>query len=140
VASGPSTTSSFYLSALFRSGTLAGLSDYRGRVVALYFCVPDQLRTDGTGRPATITEGVRSVALNHANDAFAVLGVTTVGPGGNFDREAFKTALHASGLPARFWWDIGPDGKPGPIQIAWNARVGLYVLEQENSHRVKRTA
>ena len=38
------------------------LSDYRGRVVAIYFCMPNQLQADGTGRPATVTESVRGVA------------------------------------------------------------------------------
>ena len=55
------------------------LSDYRGRVVAIYFCSPIQLRATGTGRPASVTEWVRGVAERHANDPFALLGVTTVG-------------------------------------------------------------
>jgi hypothetical protein len=113
------------------------LSDYRGRVVALYFCMPNQLRADGTGRQATITEAVRSVAESHANDAFALLGATTVGPGRGNDRETFRIALTASKLPARFWWDIGPDGKLGPIQAAWNARMGLYLLDHRGVIRFK---
>jgi hypothetical protein len=113
------------------------LSDYRGRVVAIYFCGPNQLQADGTGRPATITESVRGVAETHAKDSFALLGLTTVGPGRNWDREAFKTSLKASGLPARFWWDIGQDGKPGLIQTAWNARIAFYVLDHRAVIRYK---
>ncbi len=113
------------------------LSDYRGRVVAVYFCTPNQLRAGGTGRPAPITESVRGVALSHANDAFALLGVTTVGFGRNGDRAACQSSLKASGLPARFWWDIGLDDKPGPIQTAWNARLELYVLDHHGVIRYK---
>jgi hypothetical protein len=113
------------------------LSDYRGRVVAIYFCMPNKLQADGTGRPATITESVRGVAETHAKDSFALLGITTVGPGRNWDREAFKTSLKASGLPARFWWDIGQDGKPGPIQTAWNAGLDFYVLDHHGVIRYK---
>ena len=113
------------------------LSDYRGRVVAIYFCSPIQLRATGTGRPASITEWVRSVAERHATDPFALLGVTTVGARPDNDPEAFKTSLKASRLPARFWWDIGPDGKPGAIQTAWNAHVGLYVLDHHGVIRYK---
>jgi RNA polymerase sigma factor (sigma-70 family) len=113
------------------------LSDYRGRVVALYFCMSTQLRADGTGRPASVTEFVREVAESHATDPFVLLGVTTPGPGRTSDREFFTTALKASRLPARFWWDIDPDGKPGPIQTAWNARMGLYVLDHRGTIRYK---
>ena len=113
------------------------LSDYRGRVVAIYFCKPQQLQADGTGQPAFVTESVRGVAETYAKDSFAVLGVTTVSPGRNWDRQAFQTALKASGLPARFWWDIGQDGKPGPIQTAWNARIAFYVLDHRGVIRYK---
>ena len=54
------------------------LSDYRGKVVALYFCGPIQLSTDGTGKPAPVTETVRGVALRHAKEPFALLGVAIV--------------------------------------------------------------
>jgi len=114
------------------------LSDYRGRVVAIYFCMPNQLRADGTGRPAMITESVRGVAERHANDPFALLGVSTVSPGRTSDREAFKSSLKASALPARFWWDISQDDKPGPIQTAWNARIDVYVLDRHGAIRYKR--
>ena len=53
------------------------------------------------------------------------------------DRATFKTSLKASGLPARFWWDIGQDGKPGPIQTAWNARIELYLLDHRGVIRYK---
>jgi hypothetical protein len=80
---------------------------------------------------------VRGVAERHANDGFALLGVTTVGPARNGDRDSFKSSLKASGLPARFWWAIGQDGKPGPIQTAWNARLDLYVLDHRGVIRYK---
>jgi RNA polymerase sigma factor (sigma-70 family) len=113
------------------------LSDYRGRVVAIYFCMPNQLQAAWTDRPAPLTESIRGVAESHAKDSFALLGVTTVAPARNWDRETFRTSLKASGLPARFWWDIGQDGKPGPIQTAWNARMDLYVLDHRGVIRFK---
>ena len=45
--------------------------------------------------------------------------------------------LQASGLPARFWWDQGPDGQPGSIQTAWNGRVDLYVIDPHGTIRYK---
>jgi RNA polymerase sigma factor (sigma-70 family) len=113
------------------------LSDYRGRVVAIYFCMPNQLQADESDRPAAITGSVRGVAETYAKDSFALLGVTTVSPARNWDRQAFQTSLKVSGLPARFWWDIGTDGKPGPIQTAWNARLDLYVLDHRGVIRFK---
>ena len=114
------------------------LSDYRGcRDVAIYFSMPNQLRADGTREPATVTKSLRGVAESFANDAFALLGVTTVGFGRDGDREAWRSSLKASGLLARFWWDIGQDNKPGPIQTAWNARLDLYVLDHRGVIRYK---
>jgi hypothetical protein len=87
--------------------------------------------------PAPITQGVRSVADRHSNDPFSLLGVSTVSPIRNLDREGFKSLLKTSRLPARFWWDVKQDGKPGPIQTAWNARIGLYVLDRNGVIRFK---
>jgi len=113
------------------------LRDYHGRVVAIYFCAPRQLDADGTNQPAIVTKGVRGVAHRHANEPFALLGVATVDLGRSTNREAFKSLLNASGLPARFWWDPDQNGKPGPIQTAWNARVDLYVLDRRGVIRYK---
>ncbi len=115
------------------------LSDYRGKVVALYFCGPTQLSADGTGKPAPVTKSVREVALRHSHQPFALLGVATRFPGRVLEREAFKRFLQASGLPARFWWDQGPDGKPGPISMDWNGRVDLYVIDPQGMIRYKHT-
>ena len=71
------------------------LSDYRGKIVALYFCSAIQLSADGTNKPAMVTEGVRKVAERHANDPFVLLGVTTVIPSRHPDREAFRSLLNA---------------------------------------------
>jgi hypothetical protein len=113
------------------------LSDYRGKIVALYFCSAVQFSADGTNKPAMVTEGVREVAERHANDPFILLGVTTVIPSRQPDREAFRLLLKASNLPARSWWDIEPGGRPGPIQTAWNARIGLYVIDGQGLIRYK---
>jgi hypothetical protein len=77
------------------------------------------------------------LAQRHLNDAIALLGVSTVSPARSIDREGFKSLLKASGLPARFWWDIGQDDKPGPIQAAWNARIDLYMLDRRGVIRYK---
>ena len=113
------------------------LSEYRGKVVALYFCEPRMMN----GR-APITVSVRDVAKHHSKQPFALLGVATAGPlaqdgSPSVDREAFKKALVDSGLPARFWSDPGQNGKPGPIQTAWNTRMALYVLDQHGVIRYK---
>jgi hypothetical protein len=113
------------------------LSEYRGRVVLLFFCMPNQLRAAGTGRPAGITKGAASVARKHSSDPFTMLGVTTVGVGVNADKDSFKASLKSSALPARFWWDIAADGKPGPIQTAWNARVDFYVIDHHGVIRYR---
>ena len=113
------------------------LSDYRGRVVAIYFCGPTQLNADGTNQPAMVTDSVRRVAQRHANEPFTLLGVATVSFGRGADRESFKSSLKASGLPARFWWDLDQNGKPGPIQTAWNAGMDLYVLDGRGVIRYK---
>ena len=113
------------------------LSDYRGKVVALYFCGPGLLSVAGTGKPAPVTQSVRGVALRHANEPFVLLGVATPSPGPEIEREAFKRLLQASGLPARFWWDKGPEGKPGSILMDWNGRVDLYVIDTLGMIRYK---
>jgi hypothetical protein len=47
--------------------------------------------------------------------------------------ERFRSAL----VLCYLWWDIGQDGKPGPIQNAWNARLDLYVLDHRGVIRFK---
>jgi hypothetical protein len=80
---------------------------------------------------------VRSLAMRHASDSFALLGVSTLNPGRVTERESFKKSLKDSGLPARFWWDIASDGKPGPIQTGWNGRIDLYILDHRGVIRFK---
>jgi RNA polymerase sigma factor (sigma-70 family) len=123
------------------------LSDYRGKVVALYFSVldvsdvaPDTVKMQRVS-PGSVS--VPEVAKRHANEPFVLLGVATVNPllGAaipNPDRDELKKALAASGLPARFWFDP-PDqnGKPGPIQTAWNANWDMYVLDHRGVIRYK---
>jgi hypothetical protein len=55
-------------------------------------------------------------------------------------RERFKALLGATHLPARFWWDNNDGDKPGPIQTAWNARIGIYVLDRHGVIRCKNLA
>jgi RNA polymerase sigma factor (sigma-70 family) len=115
------------------------LSDYRGKVVAIYFCGPVQLGDNETGKPAVITEMVRDAALRHAGASFALLGVACSDPSRVKDRETFRKLLRDSGLPARFWFDWKPDGSPGPIQAAWDLRGGLYLIDRRGVIRFKNT-
>ena len=120
------------------------LSDHRGKVVALYFSVLDvsEVTPDAAKvrRAPPVGESVREVAKRHANEPFVMLEVATVNPlqGAYPPRAALKNALAASGLPARFWFD-SPDqnGKPGPIQTAWNANWDMYVIDQHGVIRYK---
>jgi RNA polymerase sigma factor (sigma-70 family) len=107
------------------------LSDYRGKVVVLYFGAPVAPGGVGAHAAAPVTAAVDEIARRHAGDPLAILGVSTVNPGPSAGREAYQWALKASKLPARFWWDLEPPNRPGPIQTAWNARgrVRLYVLD-----------
>jgi len=104
------------------------LSEYRGKVVALYFAP-----VSFWDRPAVAA--VREVALRHASDSFVLLGVATFA-----DRETFKKALAASGVSARIWFDSNQEEKPGPIEMAWNhpSPLDVYVLDHRGVIRYKR--
>ena len=113
------------------------LSEYRGKVVALYFV---GFRVLNNRSP--ITAGVRDVANRHAGEPFALVGVVTqmptpAAPEPKADREVFKKALASSGMPARFWFDPEQDGTPGPIQTAWNASVQVYLIDHRGVIRHK---
>ena len=57
------------------------LSDYRGKVVALYFCGPGQLIADGDRQAVRPSPNrCAGVALRHANEPFVLLGVATRSP------------------------------------------------------------
>jgi RNA polymerase sigma factor (sigma-70 family) len=115
------------------------LSDYRGKVVVLYFGGPVPPSDDAANFRAAITAVVQKVAERHANDPLAVLGVSTINPGPSAGREAYRWSMKARGLPARFWWDLDPRNRPGPIQTMWNARgqIDLYVLDHKGVIRYK---
>jgi hypothetical protein len=115
------------------------LSDYRGRVVLIYFGGPVPPSADERNRPARVTESVQALAQRRANDRFALLGVSTVSPGRNAGREAYQSSLKARGMPARFWWDLDQFNQPGPIQTAWNARdkIAVFVLDHRGVIRYK---
>ena len=113
------------------------LSDYRGKVVALYF---GDVR--GFSSRSPILAPLREVAKAHKSEPFVLLGVATANPFAapavpNADRDASRKALAASGLPARFWFDPDQNGKPGKIQTAWNASGALYVLDHHGVIRHK---
>ena len=113
------------------------LSDYRGKVVALHF---GDVR--GFGGRSPILASMRDVAKAHESEPFVVLGVATANPfpgpaTPNTDRDSLKKALTASGLPGRFWFDPDQNGKPGPIQTAWNATAALCVLDHHGVFRHK---
>ncbi len=115
------------------------LSEYRGKVVVLYFGGPVLPSDDKDNRAAAVTNAVQKVAERHANEPFALLGVATISPGPSAGREAYKVGLKARGLPARFWWDLEQFGTPGPIQTAWNVRdqIDLFILDHNGVIRYK---
>jgi len=84
----------------------------------------------------TTTVGVREVSRKFAGPSFILPGVAT----DNVHRTDSVAALKASELPARFWWDLGRDGKPEQIQAAWNARIELSVLDQAGVMRYRHVA
>lgn len=88
---------------------------------------------DRRSGPALVNVEIRRAGRRLEGRPFALLGVAT----GEVDRGAFRRALEASGLPARFWWDAGEAGTPGPIQMVWNARVDLYILDHHGVIRHK---
>ena len=115
------------------------LSDYRGKVVALFFCELRILKL-----PAPIVANVRDVAKQHASEPFALLGVATPSPfqtdaNAKMDRATIKKSLESSGLPARFWFDPDQNGKSAAIQTAWNAHIGLYLIDHHGVIRYKHT-
>ena len=110
------------------------LSDYRGKVVALFFGVVD------ASKGFELQPPMQAVVKRLTSESLVLLGVTAnpfqSAPG--TDRESgSKKAMDSSGLPIRFWYDLGPDGKPGPIQTAWNARFVIYLLDHRGVIRSK---
>jgi hypothetical protein len=45
--------------------------------------------------------------------------------------------MDSDSLPIRFWYDVAPNGEPGPIQTAWNARFVTYLLDHRGVIRCK---
>jgi hypothetical protein len=115
------------------------LSDYRGKVVVLYFGGPVPASADPANRAATTTQELQEVGQRHAQDPFALLGVSTFNPGHNAGREAYQASLKARAMPARFWWDLDQFNRPGRIQTAWNARgqIDVYVIDHRGLIRDK---
>ncbi len=111
------------------------LSDYRGKVVALFFGVVDATRGFALQPP------MRAVASGLASESFVLLGVTAepfpAGAATGASREALKKAMDPASLPIRFWFDLAPGGKPGPIQKAWNARFVIYLIDHRGTIRFK---
>ncbi len=111
------------------------LSDYRGKVVALFIGIVDETRGFQLKPP------MRDVAKRLTNESFVLLGVTTnpfpVVTAPSASREALKKAVDAGDLPIRFWYDLAPNGKPGPIQTAWNARLVTYLIDHRGVIRYK---
>jgi RNA polymerase sigma factor (sigma-70 family) len=109
------------------------LSDYRGKVVALFFGVVDGSRGFQLQAP------MRATAKRLTNESFVLLGVTTtpLQKAPSPDRDSLKKVIHADNLPIRFWYDVAPNGEPGPIQRAWNARFVTYLVDHRGVIRYK---
>ena len=116
-------------------GKAMKLSDCRGKVVALIFSVVDQTKGFQLQPP------MRAVAKRLAGESFVLLGVTASPfpgtPAPSASREALKKAMDSSDLPIRFWYDLDREGKPGPIQTAWNARFVTNLIDHRGVIRYK---
>jgi hypothetical protein len=115
------------------------LSEYRGKVVVIYFGGPVPPSDDKADRAAVVTDAIQKVAERHEKDRFALLGVSTINPGRSAGRGTYQAGLKLRGLNARFWWDLDQSGGPGPIQTAWNVRgqTDLYILDHQGVIRYK---
>ena len=73
------------------------------------------------------------MAKRLSSDSFVLLGVTTdpfpAAKAPSASRKALKKAMDVGNLPMRLWYDLAPNGKPGPIQTAWNARFVTYLID-----------
>jgi hypothetical protein len=78
------------------------LSDYRGKVVAIFFGGPMPASPDNGDRQASFIGHAQQAAQRHAADPFVLLGVSTISPGRSAGREVYQMAIQAQGMPARF--------------------------------------
>jgi len=141
-----------------RDGKPMKLSDYRGKVVVLYFCGIQHSSVTRAPGLEPLAVRVQDVLKRHSQEPIVALGVTVADvidvsalgsalyidgprpaiigldlPKGERQRKApsraeFKAAVDAGKLPVRFWWDEGEDGKPGPIQTSWHTRRRDIIL------------
>jgi peroxiredoxin len=92
------------------------LSDYRGKVVVLYFS-PYFAFPFGNRTASLLASNFRKLDTAFAGKPFAIVGVVT-----RHDDE-YRKAFRASGLQVRFWSDRAtPDELVGPIHSAWDTR------------------
>ena len=109
------------------------LSDYRGKVVVLYLS-PYFSFPGGDGVAAGLAGNFRRLHAPFAGKPLAIVGVTT------WQRDGFKKAFPAGGLPVRFWWDQAtPNNLVGPIHSAWDTPRSMtstyYVLDPRGTIR-----
>jgi peroxiredoxin len=111
-------------------------SEYRGKVVVLYFS-PLSSMPPGSREPTLVIHALRRLTAAVSGKPAVVLGATA------WHRDEFRTAIRASGLPVRFWWDRAkPDNIVGPIHAAWDAYdsgfgATCYVLDPRGTIRYK---
>ena len=109
------------------------LSEYRGKVVVLYFSPYFSLFLDRT--PAAVAHGFRKLTTAFAGKPLAILGVVT----SQFDE--YRKEFQAGGLPVGFWADqCTRDNIFGKIHSAWDVTredtsPTFYVLDPRGTIR-----
>ena len=109
------------------------LSEYRGKVVVLYFSPYFSLFADRTA--SVLTGSFRKLNTAFAGKPFAIVGVVT------WQFDEYRKELRASGLPVRFWADeTAHDNIFGKIHTAWDVAqespaATYYVLDPRGTIR-----
>jgi peroxiredoxin len=103
------------------------LSDYRGKVVVLYF----QGNRYSPGRDMHAYE--RSLVKRLEGKPFALVGVNS-----DTDKDELKKAMEKEHITWRSFWD-GAEGERGPIFTKWNVngRPTTYVIDAKGTIRFK---
>ncbi len=116
------------------------LSDYRGKVVALFFGGPALPGARTNDQTPSLIDALARATAQHASEPFALLGVSTISPGRSAGREVYQMLVKEKCPQARYWWDFNPDGTRGPIQTAWNNAGGtqLFLLDHRGVIRYKK--
>jgi peroxiredoxin len=109
------------------------LSEYRGKVVVLYF--GPYIAFFGERTASLVADRFRKLSTAFAGKPFAIVGVVT------WQLDDYRKEFRAGGLPVRFWADQATrENLAGRIHAAWdltrpNADDAYYVLDPRGTIR-----